>query len=95
MAGLDRERISFILRSDLRGKVLSVLLKGESTPARISEKLGVHIDQVQRALRWLEPAHLAVCITPHRRRGKVYCLTEKGYVAMERAKRARTGRRKK
>jgi len=89
MATLDWDRVAFVISSDLRRDVLRILRKGERTPAQISKELVVPASKVSRTLSQLQRARLAVCITPHRRKERVYCLTERGYVILERLKKMR------
>ena len=80
---MDWDAISHVISSELRLKVLIHLTKKASTPTKISEKLGEPISRVSTALRELSEIKAIKCLTPDRRKGKIYYTTEKGKKIIE------------
>lgn len=75
--------IAFIVSSDLMRDIMTLLEDGERTPAQLSEELNIPHERVRRTLGQLERIRLVVCLTPRRRKGKVYAITERGYSTLE------------
>ncbi len=74
-ASLDR--LSFVLSSTQREKVLSALLAGPKIPAQIAKDTNLHLPHVSRTLRQLEKADL-VAPQGAPSRGRLYAVTELG-----------------
>ena len=94
-AALDWERVAFVLSSDAREGIMKSLRKRERTAAQLSEELDTPRSTVVKALNQLQRTRLVVCITPHRKKDKVYCITERGYSVLEQLRRARSDRKKR
>ncbi len=75
----DWDLISFVKSSDKRLRVLLMLKKNSvSTPSDISTKLSIPISHVSSTLSELMEQKLVICLTPERRKTKLYKITEKG-----------------
>jgi predicted transcriptional regulator len=74
----DWNMISFILASKVRLKALVALSKSASTPSNISKELHIQASQISVVLRELMEKGLIKCLTPERRKGKLYKITERG-----------------
>ncbi len=74
----DWDLISFVKSSDKRLRILSMLKNSVSTPSDISLKLGVPISHVSSTLSELMENKMVICLTPERRKTKLYKITEKG-----------------
>ncbi len=72
------EAVGFLLSSEIRRDVLRTLKEGRSTPSRISATLRTPISHVSHALKELQDNRLAVCLTPDRRKGRLYQITSLG-----------------
>lgn len=83
--------IAFIVSSDLMRDIMTLLKDGESTPAQLSEELNIPGDRVRGALSQLERIRLVACLTPRRRKGKVYAITERGYAILEAVRKTHAG----
>jgi len=70
--------LGFVYSSRYRKKVMEVLAIQPCTPTIIAAKTKIRTPHVSRALSELEDHGLVVCLTPQRRRGRIYALTEKG-----------------
>ncbi len=70
--------ISFVKSSDKRLRILSMLKDTVSTPSDISNELGISITHVSSTLTELKGIELVVCLTPDRRKTKLYKSTKKG-----------------
>jgi predicted transcriptional regulator len=74
----DWDVVGFLLSSQLRQSVLRTLSERRSTPSQISAVLGKPISHVSRGLKELESRKLVVCLTPERKKGRVYQVTALG-----------------
>jgi len=70
--------ISFVKSSDKRFQILSLLKDAVSTPSDISKKLDIPISHVSSTLSELSERDLIVCLTPERRKTKLFETTETG-----------------
>lgn len=81
----DKEKINrqFIKMSKNREKVLRSL-KGETlNPTEISEKTGIHRNNVSRTLSQLKEKQLVRILNPETKRGRLYELTEDGKTTLD------------
>lgn len=74
----DWEKISYIAASQPRFRVFLELIKNESTPTQLSDRLGIPVSHVSKALRELTDQRVVECLTPDRRKMKFYGATEEG-----------------
>ncbi len=74
----DWDLISFVKSSDKRLRILSMIKNSVSTPSDISTKLSIPISHVSSTLSELMEQKLVTCLTPERRKTKLYRITEKG-----------------
>jgi len=70
--------ISFVKSSDKRFRILSFLNDAISTPSDISTKFDIPISHVSNTLSELSERELVICLTPERRKTKLYQSTENG-----------------
>jgi len=74
----DWEAVGFLLSSEIRQTVLRALGEKRSTPSQISTEIERPISHVSRALKDLQTRKLAICLTPERKKGRVYQITALG-----------------
>ncbi|MCZ7400732.1 MAG: winged helix-turn-helix domain-containing protein [Candidatus Methanoperedens sp.] len=74
----DWDLISFVKSSDKRLRILSMLKNSVSTPSDISLKLSIPISHVSSTLSELMENKIVICLTPERRKTKLYKITDKG-----------------
>ncbi len=74
----DWETVGFLLSSEIRREVLRTLNEGRSTPSHISTILHEPISHVSHALKELQDRKLAICLTPDRKKGRLYQITTLG-----------------
>ena len=74
----DWDLISFVKSSDKRLRILSMLKHSVSTPSDISINLSIPISHVSSTLSELMENKIVICLTPERRKTKLYKITEKG-----------------
>ena len=74
----DWEAVGFLFSSEIRQGVLRTLGEKRSTPSQISVAIGRPISHVSRALKELQSRKLAICLTPDRKKGRVYQITALG-----------------
>lgn len=70
--------ISFVKSSNKRFQILSLLNDALSTPSDISKKLNIPISHVSSTLSELSERDLIVCLTPERRKTKLFATTKTG-----------------
>jgi len=64
--------ISYIISSTLRFKIMIELNKGVNIPTKLAKNVGYPISHVSKTLKELEEKALIKCLTPKRRKGKIY-----------------------
>jgi len=74
----DWDLISFVKASDKRLRILSMLKSSVNTPSELSTKLSIPISHVSSTLSELVENKLVICLTPERRKTKLYKTTETG-----------------
>ncbi len=76
------EKLSYVLSSSQREKVLGAVIPGTRTPAQIAKETGLHLPHVSRALAQL--AHEGL-VTPlsNGSRGKIYSTTPLGKIVFD------------
>jgi len=70
--------ISFIMSSKYRYEVLKKLYKTQSTPSILSKKTKISINHISNILRELMGKNLVKCLTPDKRKGRIYNITDLG-----------------
>ena len=75
---LDWETVSFVLSSELRFKILLELSKSKHTPKQLSIFLSKPISHVSKSLKELKTKGLIECLTPSRKKARLYSITELG-----------------
>ena len=74
---------STILASKYKQKILHYLKNGPSTPHLISSSLDLSASHTSTTLKQLIGMDLISCLTPDRRKGKLFGLTPKGKTYLE------------
>jgi len=77
--------VSYIISSEYRKKVLSVL-ENPKIPSKISKELNINIAHISRALSELESRKLVECLTPDSNKGKLYVITRHGKEVINKTK---------
>ncbi|MGQ4876558.1 MAG: winged helix-turn-helix domain-containing protein [Promethearchaeia archaeon] len=75
---VDWELISYITSSTIRFKILIELNKKQNIPSRLAKSLNIPISHISKTLTELESHQLVNCLTPNRRKGKFFSITNKG-----------------
>lgn len=70
--------ISFVKSSDKRLRILSMLKNSVFTPSDISTNLSIPISHVSSTLSELMENKTVICLTPERRKTKLFKITDKG-----------------
>jgi len=70
--------ISFVIASEPRFQILIYLREKKRTPTELTEKLDVPISRTSAVLKELKEKSLVECLTPQRRKAKIYSITDKG-----------------
>ena len=76
------EKLSYVLSSSQREKVLGAVLPGTKTPAQVAKETGLHLPHVSRALSQLTREGLVVSLS-NGSRGKLYSPTPLGKLVFE------------
>ncbi len=85
------DKLSYVLSSRQREKVLSSLFAGPKTPAQIAQETTLRLPHVSRAVSELAKNGLVQLLTQERR-GKLYGLSEDGRVVFEEIRKSRGDR---
>lgn len=72
-----------VVASKHKKGVMLALQNRPMTPTEISKEIGINVAHVSRALRELIEKQAVICLTPERKKGRVYSLTEKGIRILE------------
>jgi predicted transcriptional regulator len=75
---LDWDTVGFVFSSQLRLKILLVLRESKNTPKQLSASLKKPMSHVSKALKQLSERQLVECLTPKRRKGRLYDITKRG-----------------
>jgi len=75
---LDWETVSFVFSGRLRLKILLKLSKSKNTPKQLSISLKQPMSHVSNTLKQLSERQLVECLTPDRRKGRLYDITKSG-----------------
>lgn len=84
---MDVEEYSWIKASEYRENILLALEEKPRAPKELSEMTDYYLSHVSNVLSDLEDHGLAECITPDRRKGRLWTATEKGREIIEDLKR--------
>ena len=74
----DWDLISFVKSSDKRLRILLLLKNSVFTPSDISTNLSIPISHVSSTLSELMENKIVICLTPERRKTKLFKITDKG-----------------
>ncbi len=74
----DWDKVSFVMGSQPRLKVFLKLINSKRTPSSLAEDIGIPISHVSKALSELKEKELVECLTPGKRKMKLYQATEEG-----------------
>lgn len=79
--GLSDEELDlygYVSSSKRRASVVTALKDNPMTPKQVAESTDIRLNHVSNVLSELSDESLVTCINPHRKRGRVYRLTEVG-----------------
>lgn len=74
---MNWEKISFVVKSDKRRKILALLISPK-TPRQLSKSLRTSLPNISLKLRDLKDKGLVKCVNPGENKGRIYILTEEG-----------------
>lgn len=74
----DWDLVSFVMASEPRFQILIYLREKVRTPTELTEKMDVPISRTSAVLKDLREKDLVKCLTPERRKSKLFDITEKG-----------------
>ena len=78
------EEVSYLAISPLARKILEAIYeKNTLTPTLIAKTIGVSPSNVSTKLIELKEKGLVECVTPERRKGRLYLLTTKGKASLQ------------
>jgi len=75
---MDIEEYAWVKASDYREEALVLLSSKPRPPKEIADETGYYLSHVSNTLSDLEDHGLAECITPDRRKGRLWKTTEAG-----------------
>ena len=84
---MDVEEYSWVKASDYRENILLAMEEKPRTPKELSEMTDYYLSHVSNVLSDLDSHGLAECITPEKKKGRLWTLTEEGDKLIEDLKR--------
>lgn len=84
---MDVEKYAWVKASEYRENLLLAMEDKPRTPKELSERTDYYLSHVSNVLSDLEDHGLAKCITPDRRKGRLWATTDKGGEMIEDLKR--------
>lgn len=75
---MDFEELGWIKASQYRQDILIELDNKPKTPKDISQNTDYYLSHVSKTLKELSEHDLVECVTPDRRKGRLYKITEEG-----------------
>ena len=84
---MDVEEYSWVKASDYRENILLAMEEKPRTPKELSEMTDYYLSHVSNVLSDLDSHGLAECITPEKKKGRLWTATEKGDRLIEDLKR--------
>ena len=79
----DWDLASYVMASEPRFKILLLLRKKVHTPTQLTNKIGISISRISNLLKELEEKKLIECLTKERRKHKLFSITNKGEMILE------------
>jgi len=80
---LEWETVSYVFSSELRLRTLVELSKSKYTPKQLSLSLKQPFSHVSKALKELRDKGLVECLTPNRKKARLYSITRSGNQVLE------------
>jgi predicted transcriptional regulator len=80
---LEWETVSYVFSSELRLRTLVELSKSKYTPKQLSLSLKQPISHASKALKELRDKGLVECLTPDRKKARLYSITRSGNQVLE------------
>jgi predicted transcriptional regulator len=84
---MDVDKYAWVKASDYRERVLLAMTEKPRTPKEIAEETDFYLSHVSNTLSDLEEENLAHCLTPDRRKGRLWALTDTGEDLVENLRR--------
>lgn len=75
---MDWDSVSFVMSGKLRFRILIELKNSHKTPSDLATLFKVPISHISKTIKELEEKDLVKCLTPERRKMKLYMITKKG-----------------
>jgi DNA-binding HxlR family transcriptional regulator len=68
----------YVISSSYRQKSVKSLNKGNKIPTELANDIGIRSNHVSKVLRELKDRDVVECINEHKRKNRIYRLTQKG-----------------
>ena len=68
----------YVISSTYRTRSLKALEENNKTPTQIAHDAGIKVNHISKVLKELKDKNLTVCINEHKRKNRIYKLTELG-----------------
>jgi predicted transcriptional regulator len=75
---MDFDDLGWVKASEYRQNILTGLEEKPQTPKDLSQKTDYYLSHVSKTLKELKDHNMVECVTPERKKGKLYRLTDKG-----------------
>ncbi len=75
---MNWDKVSFVMSSEYRKRIFLELTENPKTPKRLANNLDLALSHVSGTLTDLKKENIVKCLTPERRKYKLYVLTDEG-----------------
>lgn len=80
---MDFEELGWVKASEYRQNVLKGVEEKPQTPKDLSQKTEYYLSHVSKTLNELAEHDMVECVTPDRKKGKLYRITDQGKEIVE------------
>jgi len=75
---MNWNKYAFVISSNHRQRILKELHEKPRTPSELAEELDLSISHVSNLLKGLKNEKIVECITPDKKKGRLYKITDSG-----------------
>lgn len=86
----ETSKYPWVLASENRIEIMRALDEKQLKPTTIAEKTGIHSSNVSNYLKSLVEQDLVECISPERKKGRIYQLTAEGQEIIDKVEKNRS-----
>lgn len=77
------KKFAYVSISSYRANAVKSLKKGEKTPTQLANDSNIRVNHISKVLKELKDHEVAECINEHKRKNRIYRLTDVGNEIVE------------